>query len=78
MLAVAEPPKLFLLDSTTQAPLLGQFPVPLAAYPVALAVVVLLRVAKLFLMIGTRLARTEWLGNGKHVLLFEKAPLGGL
>src|ERR1700682_1561432 len=78
MLAIAEPSKLFLLYSTTQSPLLGQFSVPLAAYPVAMAVVVLLRVAELLVMIGTGLTCTERLGNSKHVVLFEKASLGGL
>jgi hypothetical protein len=72
MLAVAETPELFLLDATTQAPFLGQFPVPLTAYPVAFAVVVLLRIAKLLLMISTGLTCTEGLGNGKHVLYSKK------
>src|ERR1700732_1090664 len=78
MLAIAEPPKLFLLYSTTQSPFLGQLSVPLAPYPVAFAVIVFLRVAKLLLMISTCLTCTERLGNGKHVLLFEKTPRGGL
>src|ERR1700693_3663513 len=77
MLAIAEPPKLLLLHCTTQSPFLGQLSVPLAPYPVGFAVVVLLRVAKLLVMIGTGLTCTERLGNGKHVLLFEKASLGG-
>ena len=77
MLAVAEPSKLFLLHSTTQPPFLGQFPMPLAVYPVAFAVVVLLRVAELLLMIGTGLTCTERLGNGQHVFLFEKASRRG-
>src|SRR5580700_3335629 len=72
LMAITEPPKLFLLYSTTQSPFLGQLPVPPAAYPVAFAVVVLLRVAELLLMIGVGLTCTERLGNSEHILLFEK------
>jgi len=75
MLAIAEPPKVFFLDATMQPPFLGQFSVPLSAYPFSFAVVVLLCVAELLLMISTGLTCTERLGNSKHVLLFEKASL---
>src|SRR5580658_3070453 len=78
MLAVAEPPKLFLLDATTQAPLLGQFPVPLTPNPVALAVVILLCVAELLLMISVGLSGTDRLGYREHVLYSKKRLLLGV
>src|SRR5208283_907265 len=75
MLTFAEPSKLFLLHRTTQPPLLGQSPAPLAAYPFAFAVVVFLCAAELLLVVRTSLTCTERLGNGKHVPLLEEASL---
>src|SRR5208282_1585084 len=78
MLAVAETPKLFLLDATTQAPLLGQFPLPLTANPVAFGVVILLCVTELLLMISVGLSGTERLGYRYHVLYSKKRLLVGV
>src|SRR5271157_229685 len=77
MLAVTEPLKLFLLHRPVQPPFLGQFSVPLAAYSLAFAVVILLCVAELLLMVRTSLTCAERLGNGEHVPLLEKTSRCG-
>src|SRR5580698_3130184 len=66
MLTVRQPLKVFLLHFTMQPPLLREPAVPLAAYSVALGVVVLLRVCKLLFVIRLRLAGTQRFGNGQH------------
>src|SRR5271157_887577 len=75
VLAIAEPSKVLLLHRAVQPPFLGQFSVPLAAYPLAFAVVILLCVAELLLMVRTSLTCTERFGNSQHVPLLEESSL---
>src|SRR5580698_2006097 len=77
MLTVRQPLKVFLLHFTMQPPLLREPAVPLAAYSVALGVVVLLRVRELLFVIGLGLAGTQRFGNGQHDSLEVRFLPGG-
>ena len=77
MLPVGEALEVLLLHFTVQAPLCGEFAVPLAAYPVALGVVVLLGVGELFFVIRLRLAGTQRFGDGQHDSLEVRFLSGG-
>src|ERR1700735_788416 len=66
MLTVRQPLKVFLLHFASESPLLRQPAVPLAAYSIALGVVVLLGVRELLFVIGLGLAGTQRFGNGQH------------
>jgi len=59
VLAFAEPVEVVLTNLAVQSRLLGQFALPLAAYPVAFAVVILLRVAEFLVMISAGLSGTQ-------------------
>ena len=77
VLPVRQSLEVLLPHFTMQAPLLGEFAVPLAAYPVALGVVVLLGVRELLFVIGLRLAGTQRFGNGQHDSLEVRFLSGG-
>src|ERR1700691_4894152 len=66
MLTVRQPLKVFLLHFASESPLLRQPAAPLAAYSIALGVVVLLGVRELLFVIGLGLAGTQRFGNGQH------------
>ena len=63
---------MILADLSFEAPLLRKPSMPLAAYLVALRVIVFAGVAELFRVIRLRLARTQRFGDGQHVLAYSK------
>ena len=66
MLPVGQTLKVFLLNLATKTPFLGKAAVPLAAYVVALGVVVVLSIGELFLVICLGLASAERFGDREH------------
>ena len=77
MLAFRQARELLFLYLTVEPPVLREFAMPLATYPVTFGVVVLSSVGKFLLVIRLSLRCTQRSGNRKHDLFKERFVLCG-